>query len=556
VSLHNRILFLIGGLALAASLSVAVVFVTTDGERASIQAATTASAALQVEGDDLASAIREQSEDIDGYLLSGDPESLARYHQAEEAENAAVDAIRQGLRADLAENGALDEVVAATDAWRATFAAPAIASVTGGSAAARAAVAQAAVRGQDKAQEAVGAPILAIDSLDLRLGARTDALNQDRAIATALGVTFQLIAAGISLLFVRRYGRRLARDAAQSSVLNRFTEVTTFAVGDEDVARSNLEAISLLAHPDTAMTHVLNRSKDRAVPEATLGDITAEILPLHALSSCPGVVRGAIYVTDDASAPLSVHCPIYPTNHGTVACVPLAHGENVGAVHLFWAAPHSFPLELRAGVARITEHAALAIANRRLMAALQGQADTDARTGLRNSRSFDRSLEDALAARTPDESFGVLMLDLDHFKDVNDRHGHPAGDEALRVFSGVLRACMRDGDVAARYGGEEFAVLLGRVDLDVALSIGERIRARTESTLISLAPGVTERLTVSIGLAMAPDQGIERISLLRVADEALYAAKQGGRNRVGYLGAQGTTLPAPAPRSKGRSAAA
>lgn len=553
MSLHNRILVLIGGLALAASLSILVVFVTTDRERASIQTELDASAQLQVEGDDYAASIREESESIDDYLLSGSPESLTRYRAALEEETTAAEAIRTGVAGKPSLANALDEAVTATAAWRAAFAEPAIAAVKDGSATARAAIAQDAVSDQDVAQEHAGNLIVLLDAVDADLGGRTTALNQGRAIATGFGVAFQVIAALISLLFVRRYGRRLERDAAQSSVLNRFTEVTTFAIGDEDVAKSNLVAISLLAGPDTAVTHVLNRSKDRAVPEATLGDVTAEILPLHALSNCPGVVRGAIYVTDDAAAPLSVHCPIQPTDHGTVACVPLAHGENVGAVHLFWERPRAFPLELRAGVARITEHAALAIANRRLMAALQGQADTDARTGLRNSRSFDRAVETTLSGRAADESFAVLMLDLDHFKDVNDRHGHPAGDEALRVFAGVLRSCMRDGDIASRYGGEEFAVLLAGVDETSALAIAERIRTRTETTLISLAPGVTERLTVSIGVALAPEQGIERISLLRVADEALYSAKQGGRNRVAYHGRP--ALPGKADIRSGRKAA-
>ena len=147
-------------------------------------------------------------------------------------------------------------------------------------------------------------------------------------------------------------------------------------------------------------------------------------------------------------------------------------------------------------------------------------------------RAPSTSRSNALRARTEDETIGVLMLDLDHFKDVNDRHGHPAGDEALRVFAGVVRSCLRDGDVAARYGGEEFAILLSDVDGPGAVAVAERIRSRTESTLISLAPGVTERLTVSIGVAVAPGQAVDRISLLRIADEALYAAKQAGRNRV------------------------
>jgi diguanylate cyclase (GGDEF)-like protein len=239
-----------------------------------------------------------------------------------------------------------------------------------------------------------------------------------------------------------------------------------------------------------------------------------------------------MYVTDDLSDDLSVRCPIYPVTRGTLACIPLISGESVGAVHLFWNRRSALPLAIRPSLARITEHAALAIGNRRLLAALHGQANTDPRTGLANSRAFDLALEAALGARAPQESLSVLMIDVDHFKAFNDRHGHPAGDEVLRAFGAVLRSCMRDGDLAARYGGEEFAVLLRGNDALGAAVVAERIRARTESTIIALAPGITDRITVSVGIARAPDQGFDRVSLLRVADEALYRAKEGGRNRV------------------------
>ena len=216
--------------------------------------------------------------------------------------------------------------------------------------------------------------------------------------------------------------------------------------------------------PTPAVTHVLNRSKDRAVPEATIGSAIAEGPPAERPVALPRD-RAREHLRDArCREPLSVHCPIYPVDHGTLACVPLAHGETVGAVHLFWERPNAFGLELRASVARLAEHAALAIANRRLLAALQGQASTDARTGLANTRAFDQLLEDALRARRDDETVAVLMLDLDHFKDFNDRYGHPSGDEALRTFADILRSCLRDGDVAARYGGEEFAVVLPGVD--------------------------------------------------------------------------------------------
>jgi len=125
-----------------------------------------------------------------------------------------------------------------------------------------------------------------------------------------------------------------------------------------------------------------------------IGSPIAEVLPLNALSRCPAIVRGSIYVTPDAAEPLSVHCPIYPVDDGTLACIPLAHGETVGSIHLFWERPNAFRLDQRSIVTRIAEHAALAISNRRLMAALQGMASTDPRTGLSNTRAFDQMLEE------------------------------------------------------------------------------------------------------------------------------------------------------------------
>jgi len=95
----------------------------------------------------------------------------------------------------------------------------------------------------------------------------------------------------------------------------------------------------------------------------------------------------------------------------------------------------------------------LSIANRRLLLALRGQANTDGRTGLTNSRTFDEALEKMLANRADREPLAVLMLDLDHFKEFNDRYGHPAGDEALRAFAHLLRSSIREQDMAARYAG-------------------------------------------------------------------------------------------------------
>lgn len=167
----------------------------------------------------------------------------------------------------------------------------------------------------------------------------------------------------------------------------------------------------------------------------------------------------------------------------------------------------------------------------RLYQDLERLANTDVLTGLPNRRFFMTQMGSELARwQRYGHPLGLLILDLDHFKKVNDHWGHSMGDEVLRQFAGTLQRCLRAQDTAARLGGEEFAVLLPETPEDVAAAVAERIRAHTQDTVISNAQGEC-RVTVSIGVTQAQDSDdIE--SLLHRADEALYAAKAGGRNRV------------------------
>ncbi len=327
--------------------------------------------------------------------------------------------------------------------------------------------------------------------------------------------------------------RNNAELAGESAIINQFTELTALTEDDVSLSVATLATLDELLGPQSAALHVSNRSQDRAVPQATLGEQAADVLSLHDLERCPALRRSSLYVTNNVAARLSFRCPVYPVDGGTLACVPLvALGEVVGAIHLHWAEPRELSLPLRLAITRVSEHAALSIANRRLLLALRGQANTDGRTGLTNSRAFDELVERRLSDRGDSENVAVLMLDLDHFKDFNDRYGHPAGDEALRVFAHLLSSSIRENDVAARYGGEEFALYLPGLDASGAREVAERIRERTEATIIPLGPGSTGRITVSIGIAAAPADGVERMVLLKAADEALYRAKQAGRNRV------------------------
>jgi diguanylate cyclase (GGDEF)-like protein len=532
MSKNNRVLALIA-LMFAASFGVGgIVFALTYSQGVDLAAATTRMTDLQTTANALSVDIHDEEAALDDHVLSRTAITLRRFAAAVDRETAALARLADAASGMPRVAAALLALEAASQDWRDQVATPTINAVAIGNSLQLDRFASQAAEDQAPVESAA-------TELDRELSSAAEDLVRQQAsvdvtkyLATGIAFAILVLAFGVALVVVRRFGHALELDSRQASVLNQFTEVTSFAVDDREVAEANLIALGRLARPDASVTHILNRSKDRAVPEASTGDAIAVILPLGALGRCAGVLRGTIYVADDLADELGVHCPIYPATTGTLACVPLISGESVGAVHLYWRQPNALPLERRPSIARITEHAALAIGNRRLMAALHGQANTDPRTGLANSRAFDLAVEAALAARAGHEAVSLLMLDVDHFKKFNDLHGHPAGDEALRAFGAVLRSCMREGDVAARYGGEEFAVLLPGHDAEVAATIAERIRGRTEATIIALAPGITDHITVSIGIATAPDQGLDRVTLLRVADEALYRAKATGRNRV------------------------
>ncbi|WP_235037667.1 MULTISPECIES: diguanylate cyclase [unclassified Novosphingobium] len=168
---------------------------------------------------------------------------------------------------------------------------------------------------------------------------------------------------------------------------------------------------------------------------------------------------------------------------------------------------------------------------RKLMEDLTRKAMTDPLTGAHNRRAFDETLSALLASVASAEVLGCLaVFDLDHFKQINDRYGHMAGDLVLARFVAILRSSMREGDLIARLGGEEFAVILGGMASDQAHLVCERVRKRFEQTAVQDASGAVIRTTVSVGIArLVPGQNGD--DAMKKADEALYRAKQLGRNQ-------------------------
>ena len=171
----------------------------------------------------------------------------------------------------------------------------------------------------------------------------------------------------------------------------------------------------------------------------------------------------------------------------------------------------------------------------RINKVLEERNHIDDLTGVKNRRFFDayllRAWDDAREAGTP---LSLMMIDIDHFKEVNDRHGHMAGDQVLKHIAGLLQSCgRRNNDHLVRYGGEEFGVILHDTDIDGAVALAEKMRQSVEDEVIDLGQGKTLTLTVSIGIASAlPTSKHEPETLLSEADNALYQAKQQGRNRV------------------------
>jgi two-component system, cell cycle response regulator len=218
---------------------------------------------------------------------------------------------------------------------------------------------------------------------------------------------------------------------------------------------------------------------------------------------------------------------------GALKIFPLRAGETtLGTLVCGTRRRDGLPDAAQAELGMLALQAAAAIARTTLYEQAERLATTDGLTGLMNRRTLNAQLtarvREAQRYRRP---LSLLLVDIDHFKKVNDTHGHPAGDAVLRGVAAVARAQARETDVVARYGGEEMAVVLPETDAAGARAIAERLRAAVEGTAHATEHG-TLRVTISVGVATWPGGGQSADELLTTADRALYRAKQTGRNRV------------------------
>jgi diguanylate cyclase (GGDEF)-like protein len=228
-----------------------------------------------------------------------------------------------------------------------------------------------------------------------------------------------------------------------------------------------------------------------------------------------------------------VECEVCGKVAANIACEPLlVGGEVIGAVLV--AQEKKIRSDQRRGVHEAVTQAAPILANQRNLALAERRATSDLLTGLPNRRAADEALRRMAAhAARAENPLAAVLLDLDHFKQINDIHGHKTGDEVLAAIGALLTQSLRTSDFAARYGGEEFLLLLPDTDKEGAMIAAEKVRTAMERRGFSRMTTVTG----SFGIAVLPDDAGEIDQLIREADRALYRAKARGRNRVETAGA-------------------
>jgi diguanylate cyclase (GGDEF)-like protein len=368
-------------------------------------------------------------------------------------------------------------------------------------------------------------------------------------------LTFVLIAicGGLLLLFggagTVLAGRRARRERDRRLEQERlaagqaeFAE-TLQLIGDEGAAHGLVKRHLERTIPLSVVT-VLGRNNSanrlEAATEPPAGSTVAERLEGGVEpKACVATRIGRLHERSPGEEPL-LRCELCGDEPGATTCTPLlVSGEVIGSVLLSTDAP--LDEAERGRVGESVTQASPVIGNLRNLAIAETRAATDALTGLPNRRSLQDTVRRMLAqASRTVEPLAAVVLDLDHFKQINDRYGHEKGDDVLAAVGQLLSDAIRASDFAARAGGEEFCILLPGTDEVGAETLAEKLRVGISRLDV---PGIDEAVTGSFGIATYPDHAIDAPTLLRKADRALYLAKDHGRDRVEVAAAPRTAEP-------------
>jgi diguanylate cyclase (GGDEF)-like protein len=468
-----------------------------------------------------------EREAMNEYLLDPGPSLLAEIADAERGFDAATRDLAAGGQL---EHGLIALSRAANKRFVATFAENR--AVAGFGAPPEVGV----VKQLNTAELGVLQPLAALQEVyDLQVEQRQAAKDttDGQALAAALlGALIAVVATAGLALYSRRllrnvHVRRLSEQHANASH-HEFAEMLQSAVVEEEADELLKRQLQRSITASTVVVLRLNNSADRLLattePDPALAERLADAEP----RSCLAVRFGRTHEQAPGSEPL-IRCALCSRDDGCSTCQPLlVGGEVLGATLV----RHPQPLAEsdHAAILAAVGQAGPVLANLRNLALARFRAATDALTGLPNSREVQDTIKRMTAHANRTESpLAALILDLDHFKQINDTYGHALGDDVLAALGTTIRAALRESDFVGRYGGEEFVILLPDTAHDEAEVVAEKIRAAVATITV---PGVTRPITASIGLALLADDAPDSVTLLRNADRALYTAKSNGRNRV------------------------
>jgi diguanylate cyclase (GGDEF)-like protein len=371
--------------------------------------------------------------------------------------------------------------------------------------------------------------------IDMRLSRAVGLSSWLRFASILPGLTL-----GIAVLMIGRSSLRTARlatdrdhERGRAIALRETEQRITSAL---DLAQTESEVLGavhdiLVAEFDGHVELLLADSSRTHLRQAISTDPTRQLpgCGVPSPSQCPAIRRGSAMTFDDPSSYASCpHLRSRAVGDCKAMCVPVSlMGQTVGVIH--GLSERSVDYEKSKDNGRLLERIANQVGDRvgvmRTLDKSQLQAATDPLTGLLNRRSLEQRVTDLGTENTP---YSVVLFDLDHFKKLNDTHGHATGDIAIRVFAKTLRDALRTNDLICRWGGEEFLVVLPHADLAVAELLTERIR---EVLVLTLTSGTTPFFTTSAGVAEAHINDA-LLDVVARADEALLLSKQNGRDRI------------------------
>ncbi|WP_413161170.1 diguanylate cyclase [Capilliphycus salinus ALCB114379] len=324
---------------------------------------------------------------------------------------------------------------------------------------------------------------------------------------------------------------RYNRDLQQISVMSDLLQACVTVEEAYKVITSSLKRL----FPHTS-GGVFMMSESRHLVEAVVIWGNPESERLFTPNECWALRRGKRHLVEDINTDLlcqhltSASVPL-PVEY---ACIPMmAQGEAIGILHLSSQEKGKLFHAQKALAETVAEHIALALGNLKLREKLQLQNIRDPLTGLFNRRYLEESLaREIYCAERKKQTLGIIILDVDHFKQFNDTFGHEAGDLLLQELGLVLQTSIRKSDIACRYGGEEFLLMLPETNLETAQERAELLREEVKHINLHYRRQTLGRISISVGVAIFPEHGLTKDAVIRAADEALYRAKKEGRDRV------------------------